>query len=65
VTRAQSDTALDTLRKAGMQINEIAPDEQKRMRDAVKPVYERASATIGKEIVDRMMAELGKLRGTN
>jgi TRAP-type transport system periplasmic protein len=65
VTRAQSDTAVATLKAAGMLINEIAPDEQKRMRDAVKPVYERASVTIGKDTVDRMLAELGKLRGTN
>ena len=65
VTRAQSDTALAELKKLGMQVNEISPEEQKRMREAVKPVYERAAATIGKETVERMMAELAKLRGTN
>ncbi len=65
VTRAQSDTALETLKKVGMQVNEIAPEEQKRMRDAVKPVYERAATTVGKDTVDRLQAELAKLRGTN
>jgi TRAP-type transport system periplasmic protein len=65
VTRAQSDTALESLKKVGMQVNEIAPEEQKRMRDAVKPVYERAAATVGKETVERLQAELAKLRGTN
>jgi TRAP-type transport system periplasmic protein len=65
VTRAQSETALAELKKVGMLINEIAPEEQKRMRDAVKPVYERASVTIGKETVERIQAELAKLRGTN
>ncbi len=35
------------------------------MRDAVKPVYERAAATVGKETVDRIQSELAKLRGTN
>jgi TRAP-type transport system periplasmic protein len=65
VSRALEAKSLDNLKKNGMQVNEIAPDEQKRMRDAVKPVYERASATVGKETVDRMQAELAKLRGTN
>jgi len=65
VSRALSEKSLENVKKQGMQVNMIAPEEQKRMRDAVKPVYERASATVGKETVDRMLAELGKLRGTN
>jgi TRAP-type transport system periplasmic protein len=62
VTRTQSDTALESLKKLGMQVNEIAPAEQARMREAVKPVYERSAATIGKATVDLMLAELAKLR---
>jgi TRAP-type transport system periplasmic protein len=65
VSRALSETALANLKAKGMTVNEIAPAEQKRMRDAVKGVYERGSATIGKETVDRMVAELAKMRGTN
>jgi TRAP-type transport system periplasmic protein len=48
-----------------MQINEPAPAEMARMREAVKPVYERSAATIGKETVDRMVASLARIRGTN
>jgi TRAP-type transport system periplasmic protein len=65
VSRALEEKSLANIKAKGMAVNEIAPAEQKRMRDAVKPVYERAAATIGKETVDRMMAELGKIRGTN
>ncbi len=65
VSRALSEKSLANVKAQGMQVNMIAPEEQKRMRDAVKPVYERAAATIGKETVDRMQAELAKLRGTN
>ncbi len=65
VSRALSETALANLKAKGMTINEIAPAEQKRMRDAVKGVYERGATTIGKETVDRMVAELAKMRGTN
>lgn len=62
VSRALSDKSLANLRARGMAINEISAPEQKRMRDAVKPVYERGAATIGKETVDRMQAELAKIR---
>lgn len=63
VSRALSMRSLTNLKAQGMSINEIAPEQQKRMRDAVKPVYERAATTIGKETVDRMQAELAKIRG--
>jgi tripartite ATP-independent transporter DctP family solute receptor len=62
VSRALSDKSLENLKKNGMQVNEIAGPEQTRLRDAVKPVYERSAATIGKETVDKMLAELAALR---
>jgi TRAP-type C4-dicarboxylate transport system substrate-binding protein len=55
---------LGDLKTKGMTINEISPAEQKRMRDAVKPVYEKHSVTIGKETVDKMNAALAKIRGS-
>jgi TRAP-type C4-dicarboxylate transport system substrate-binding protein len=63
VSRALSDKALGDLKTKGMTVNEITPAEQKRMRDAVKPVYEKHAATIGKETVDKMNATLAKIRG--
>ena len=65
VSRALNDTSLANLRRNGMQVNEITPAEQARMREAVKPVYERSAPTIGKETVDRMVAALARIRGTN
>lgn len=63
VSRALSMKSLATLKEKGMAINEISPAEQKRLREAVKPVYEKHAATIGKETVDRMNASLAKIRG--
>jgi TRAP-type C4-dicarboxylate transport system substrate-binding protein len=63
VSRDLSNKSLANLKTKGMLINEIAPEQQKRMREVVKPVYERGAATIGKETVDRMQAELAKIRG--
>ncbi|MDX2104571.1 MAG: TRAP transporter substrate-binding protein [Alphaproteobacteria bacterium] len=62
VSRELSERSLASLRQRGMQINEVSPQEAARIREAVKPVYERHAATIGKETVDRMQAELAKLR---
>ncbi len=63
VSRTLNDKSLAALKERGMQVNEITPAEQKRLRDSVKPVYEKHSATIGKETVDRMNATLAKIRG--
>jgi tripartite ATP-independent transporter DctP family solute receptor len=64
VSRKLSETALANLKAKGMQINEPSAEAQAKMRELVKPVYEKHAATIGKETVDRMMAELAKLRGS-
>lgn len=63
VTRAQSAAALANVKKEGMQVNELTADQQKRMREAVKPVYERTATTVGKDTIDRIQAELAKIRG--
>ena len=59
----ESGLPADQLFTKGMVVNEITPAEQKRMRDAVRPVYDKHAATIGKETVDRMNAALAKVRG--
>jgi TRAP-type C4-dicarboxylate transport system substrate-binding protein len=63
VSRALSDKSLADLKAKGMVVNEISPAEQKRLRETVKPVYEKHAATIGKDTVDRMNATLAKIRG--
>jgi tripartite ATP-independent transporter DctP family solute receptor len=64
VSRALSDKSFAELKAKGMVVNDITPAEQKRLRDAVKPVYDKHSATIGKETVDKMNAALAKIRGS-
>jgi TRAP-type C4-dicarboxylate transport system substrate-binding protein len=65
ISRALGEQSLANLQKQGMRINLIAPEQQARMREAVKPVYERAKPVVGAETVDRMNAALAKIRGTN
>ena len=46
-----------------MEVNEIDPAQVERMREIVKPVYANHAGQIGKDVVDRMQAELAKIRG--
>jgi TRAP-type transport system periplasmic protein len=62
VTRSQGTAALENVKKQGMQVNELTAQQQTRLRDAVKPVYERTAVTVGKETVERVQAELAKIR---
>ncbi len=62
VSRDLSDKSLAKLKKEGMQVNELAPAEQARLREVVKPVYERHAETIGKETVSKIQEELAKIR---
>lgn len=63
VSRDLSQKSLENLKKQGMIVNELSETEQKRLRDVVKPVYEKHAATIGKDTVDRMLTALAKIRG--
>lgn len=62
-SRELGEKSLANVKEAGMEVTELTPEAQAEMREAVKPVYEKHAATIGQEVVDRMMAELKKLRG--
>ena len=62
-SRELGEKSLANVKEAGMEVTELTPEAQAAMREAVQPVYEKHAATIGQEVVDKMMAELKKLRG--
>jgi tripartite ATP-independent transporter DctP family solute receptor len=62
VSREQADEALAELKKAGMQVTELAPAELQRMRDKVKPLIEKYTATVGAETVKDVYAEVARHR---
>ena len=61
-SRAQLQAGLEDLRKAGMQINELPPAEIAKLREKMKPVIEKHSASVGAETVHAIQAELAKAR---
>jgi TRAP-type transport system periplasmic protein len=61
-SRASLQSGLEDLKKAGMQVTELPPAEVAKLRDKMKPVIAKHSATVGEDTVKAMMAELDKLR---
>ena len=62
VSREQAGRALEDLKKNGMQVTELSAAELEKFRAKMKPVIAKHSAIVGPEVVDALMAELGKLR---
>lgn len=63
MSREANDKALEALKKAGMQINDIAPAERERMKEKAKPVIDKYSKDIGEPLVKEVYAEIDKARG--
>lgn len=53
---------LDNLKKAGMQVTELPPAEVAKLRDKMKPVVAKHSASVGEANVKAVMAEIEKAR---
>ena len=62
VSRAANDKSADSLRKKGMQLNAIAPQEIARMRDKIKPVIDKFTKEGGEALANEIHAEISKVR---
>lgn len=58
----QAADAVNLLSSKGMQVTELSPQEQEKMREAVRPVIEKFSTTIGEDFVKSFYAEVEKVR---
>jgi TRAP-type transport system periplasmic protein len=65
VSREKNTQMLDAVKKAGMQVNEVAPQEIARIREKIKPVVDKYTKEVGQALVDEVNAEVAKKRGTN
>ena len=63
VSREQSDRSLSMMRTKGIQINEISPQEQQRMREKASSVYDKHGKNIGDEAIFTVVNELKRIRG--
>jgi tripartite ATP-independent transporter DctP family solute receptor len=62
LSRKQSDEALAELKKLGMQVTEFSPAEMQRIRDKVKPVIDKHTASVGADVVKQVQDEIAKVR---
>jgi TRAP-type transport system periplasmic protein len=63
VSRDASDGFLAEIRKSGMEVVELSPEQLQGFRDAVDPVVAEFRDQIGAETVDAVMNQLKTLRG--
>ncbi|HSV35708.1 MAG TPA: TRAP transporter substrate-binding protein [Ramlibacter sp.] len=61
-SRSAAAGILDNLKKNGMQVTELPPAEVAKLREKMKPVIAKHSASVGEATVKAVMAELDKLR---
>ena len=53
----QSVKSLANLKAQGLEVNEVPPAEMKRIREKSQVIYERNSASIGKDTIDLVLGE--------
>ncbi|MBI5276567.1 MAG: TRAP transporter substrate-binding protein [Burkholderiales bacterium] len=61
-SRSAAAGILEELKKNGMQVTELPPAEVAKLRDRMKPVIAKHSASVGEATVKAVMAELDKVR---
>ena len=62
VSREAASTALEHLKKNGMQVTELSAVELAKLREKMKPVIAKHSELVGAETVSALQGELAKLR---
>jgi len=60
--REQANSALDNMKKNGMQMTELSPVELAKFREKMKAVIARHTEAVGADVVKALEAELAKLR---
>ena len=62
VSRDAAGTALENLKKNGMEVTELSAAELAKFREAMRPVIAKHSEIVGADTVSALQAELAKLR---
>jgi TRAP-type transport system periplasmic protein len=62
VARDEAAKVLDQLKKAGMTIHELPPEEVAKLREKAQPVIQKYTKELGEEFVAELKAEVEKVR---
>ena len=63
VSRDAEAKALDTIKAAGLKVNEVSPTEIERMREKVQPAADKFGREAGDSLVKELRAEVVRVRG--
>ena len=62
VNRENNAKYLDLMKKKGITINEVAPQDLEKFKASAKEIYEKLAGDIGKERLDKVVAEVAKVK---
>ena len=62
VNRENNAKYLDLMKKKGIAINEVAPQDLEKFKASAKEIYEKFASDIGKERLDKVVAEVAKVK---
>jgi tripartite ATP-independent transporter DctP family solute receptor len=62
VAREEAAKVLDQLKKSGMNVHELPPEEIAKLREKAKPVVAKYTKELGEEFVNELYAEVEKVR---
>jgi len=65
VAREEAAKTLDQIRKQGMQVTELPPEEVAKLREKSKPISDKYRKEIGEELVSELYAQIEKARNSN
>lgn len=62
LNRSVNGEALERLKAAGMQVNEVTAEEKAKMNEIIKPVIDKFAVEIGEDLVKQLYAEIENAR---
>lgn len=65
LVKTRTNDWLQTVKDAGVTVNEITPEERERFAEKTKPVVEKFSGQLGKEFSDMYFAEVKKVQASS
>ncbi|MFT3962945.1 TRAP transporter substrate-binding protein [Propionivibrio sp.] len=60
LARDMAEQTEKRLKELGMEVTVMSPEERNRMREAVKPVFQKYAQTIGEDLVNQALADIRK-----
>ncbi|MCQ9618330.1 TRAP transporter substrate-binding protein [Paenalcaligenes niemegkensis] len=61
--RTLTAQSIETIKAAGVEVNELSADEQQRIREKSQPIYDKHQDDVGVDVVEQVQKQLSEIRG--